>query len=219
MNPQVKILVPAIISFVNERGGGITKTKLLKLLYLFDIEYFRLHGKTFTGFDWKFFHLGPWTSQFDVVLDGLVEGGNVVQQSLQAVDYEVALLRTEESVELKRAVTDVRDEIHLNRILMDWGTRPTGELLDYVYFRTEPMEHGVRNEKLDFSYVSREHVPKYKRASSETKPGIVQRKKREFHERLAKLQQGASAGLKITPPKYDEDFFAALETMERLRGS
>jgi hypothetical protein len=134
---------------------------------------------------------------------------------VQSADYEVALLRTEEAVELKSAVPDVRDEIQLNRILMDWGTKSTGELLDYVYFRTEPMEHGVRNERLDFSSVPREQMPKYKRTSS----GTIQQKRREFQARLANLQKATPAKTAITPARYDDDFFAALETLERLRSS
>jgi hypothetical protein len=203
MNLEIKTLVTAIISFVNGRGGAITKTKLLKLLYLFDIEYFQLHEKTFTGFDWKFFHLGPWAAQFDSVLNALIEGGEVVQQSLQSADFEVALLRTKETVELKSAIPDIRDEIQLDRILIDWGCKPTGELLDYVYFRTEPMERGVRNERLDFTSVLRERMPRYKRTCSETKPSTIQRKKREFQARLANLQKAAPAKATITPAKYN----------------
>ena len=41
-------------------GSYFTKTKLLKLLYLFDVEYYRIHRIIFfTGFSWKFYHLGP----------------------------------------------------------------------------------------------------------------------------------------------------------------
>ncbi len=42
MNQALVKLIPAIISAVVERGGYVTKTKLLKLLYLFDVEYYRL---------------------------------------------------------------------------------------------------------------------------------------------------------------------------------
>jgi hypothetical protein len=58
-------LFAAIVSFVQERGSYVTKTKLLKLLYLFDVEYFRAHRKIFTGLKWKFFHLGPWAAEYD----------------------------------------------------------------------------------------------------------------------------------------------------------
>ena len=219
MNPKVETLVLAIVSFVNERGGGITKTKLLKLLYLFDIEYFRLHGKIFTGLDWKFFHLGPWTSQFDPVLAELVQSGAVVQEPLHLPEFDVAVLHAARPVELSEALDDVKDEIQLNRILMDWTTRSTGELLDYVYFRTEPMEHAIRNERLDFSFVSQEQAPKYKRVSSETQPGTILRKKREFQQRLAEMNDRAPAKETVTPAKYDDQFLAALDTLDRLRNS
>ena len=57
---SIEKLMIAIVSWAVEQGSYITKTKLLKLLYLFDVEYYRVHRRTFTGFSWKFFHLGPW---------------------------------------------------------------------------------------------------------------------------------------------------------------
>ena len=50
-------LIPAVVTWVVEHDSYVTKTKLLKLLYVFDVEYYR-HRSTFTGFGWKFFHLG-----------------------------------------------------------------------------------------------------------------------------------------------------------------
>jgi hypothetical protein len=44
INPLTE-LITAIVSYVTERGGYITKTKLLKLLYLFDVEFYRAHGR------------------------------------------------------------------------------------------------------------------------------------------------------------------------------
>lgn len=41
MNPHLKNLIAAVVSYVTEHGGYITKTKLLKLLYLFDVEYYQ----------------------------------------------------------------------------------------------------------------------------------------------------------------------------------
>jgi len=62
-------LFAAIVSYVEERGGYVTKTKLLKLLYIFDVEYFRARRQTYTGFAWKFYPRGTpktghrWTLQ------------------------------------------------------------------------------------------------------------------------------------------------------------
>lgn len=51
---RVKKLIPLIVSQVNQQGGTVTKTKLLMLIYLFDIEWYRTHGETYTGWDWYF---------------------------------------------------------------------------------------------------------------------------------------------------------------------
>lgn len=51
MNRTVEQLIPAIVSYVNEHNGYVTKTKLLKLLYLFDVEFFRTNRRIFTERD------------------------------------------------------------------------------------------------------------------------------------------------------------------------
>lgn len=51
---RVEKLIPAIVAQVESQGGTVTKTKLLMLIYLFDIEWYRTHGETFTGWDWRY---------------------------------------------------------------------------------------------------------------------------------------------------------------------
>src|SRR5258707_14802558 len=51
MKPIAQDLALALLTGVKERGGTANKTKLLKLLYLADIEHFRKHGETLTAFD------------------------------------------------------------------------------------------------------------------------------------------------------------------------
>jgi hypothetical protein len=218
MNPKVPELVSSIVSYLNGKGGAVTKTKLLKLLYLFDIEYYRRHGKLFTGFDWKFFHLGPWTSEFDPILTILLETGQLdeVPYRPDGEDFDISLLKSESSEDLRRFFDNSIDESHLIRVLNDWGNARLNQLLDYVYFRTEPMEHAVRNERLDFSPVQNAQVVKYKRVASDTPAGKIAKMKREYQARLATFRHSNAPSAKITPPNYDQDFFDAIETLERL---
>ena len=44
-----------------EVEGTANKTKLLKLLYLTDIEFFRAAEQPLTGFDWIYYLYGPWS--------------------------------------------------------------------------------------------------------------------------------------------------------------
>jgi len=54
INPKVAELIAYMVGEINKRGGVATKTKVFLLLYLFDIEYYRAHRQTFTGFTWVF---------------------------------------------------------------------------------------------------------------------------------------------------------------------
>ena len=55
MKPEAQEVALAILTRVNERAGFVNKTKLLKLLYLADIEHYRKFGETLSGFDWIFY--------------------------------------------------------------------------------------------------------------------------------------------------------------------
>src|SRR4029077_8152212 len=100
MNVALSQLIPALIFYVTERGGYVTKTKLLKLLYLFDVEFYRIHGITFTGFEWKFFHLGPWTGEFDALLEKLVAHETIVETKSTKSDFETKFYRAKEAADL-----------------------------------------------------------------------------------------------------------------------
>jgi len=52
-----------------ERDGlQIGTTKLIKLLYLVDCEYFKWTRATLTGATWVFYHYGPYSSELiDVI--------------------------------------------------------------------------------------------------------------------------------------------------------
>jgi|SRR5215469_5009441 len=212
MSNSLAELVTAIVSYVTEHGGSVTKTKLLKLLYLFDVEFYRAHRKTFTGFQWKYFHLGPWTREFDPLLETLVASGSITEHVVERPDFDAKFLQSNEPIDLKGAFNDFKDEILLRTVLDTWGQSSTGEILDYVYFRTEPMEHGVRNEPLDFSRILEQAPEAYKRPSSGKTEGEIKKMRREFSESLTKRLQ--STGFEFTAPRYDEEFQAAMEKLD-----
>jgi hypothetical protein len=214
MNPVLPELIPALIFYVTERGGYVTKTKLLKLLYLFDVEFYRTHGVTFTGFQWKFFHLGPWTGEFDPLLGELVARESVVETKSAKPDYETKFYRASEAADIGQFFERFSDQAILRGILDAWAESTTGEILDYVYFRTEPMEHGIRNQPLDFSRIVQQPVQKYVRSSSRKTSKEFNEARRKIREALQKTPAGKASQFNFTPPKYDEEFLAALEKMD-----
>jgi hypothetical protein len=212
MNPTLAELILAVVSYVTEHGGYITKTKLLKLLYLFDVEFYRAYGRTFTQFRWKYFHLGPWTREFDPLLNGLLSQGELAEHTSERSEFDTKFLRATESVDLRKPVANYKEEAVLKIVLDTWGNRTTGEILDYVYFRTEPMEYGVRNENLDFSKIAQQLPGFYKRTPSDKAPGEIKALRRQFGQQIT--GRLAQPGFQFTPPEYDEEFRTAIEKLE-----
>lgn len=214
MNQAVKKLIPAIGTYVKDKGTNLSKTKLLKLLYLFDVEYYRLHQQTFTGFQWRFFHLGPWTNEIDPLLDELVRSGELEPRQYSTLEYDSCNYEPAEETDIGSLFASVRDEGILKRVLSTWAERSVGEILDYVYFHTEPMEHGIRNAPLDFSLISTLPPERYTRSSSGTPPAEVARLRKAIQEKQAALQNQQTSKFEFTPPTYDEEFFRALSKLD-----
>lgn len=214
MNPGVKTLIPAIASYVTEQESYLTKTKLLKLLYLFDVEYYRIHRETFSGFRWKFFHLGPWTNEFEAVLDDLVAEGVLIESLSSKPEFETKFYKSSETVGIDKLFIDYKDEAALRLILSRWGDSSTGEILDHVYFRTEPMEHGVRNEPLDFTVIAEQAPPRYVKSSSGKTPKEIEVLRKKFREQTALWIGQKKSSFAFTPPRYDTEFFEAMSKLD-----
>lgn len=215
MNQSLKHLIPAIASYIEEKGAYLSKTKLLKLLYLFDVEYYRIHRETFTGFQWKFFHLGPWTGEFDPLLEELEKADVLRGEPSQNPEYESKLLRATEHHSFDHLLPNIKDELILRSILQTWAERRTGEILDYVYFQTEPMERGVRSQPLDFTAIPREAPERYSRSSSGLTGGEIARLRKQFRDRLANSKSLSGARVTVTPPRYDDEYFDALAKLDQ----
>jgi hypothetical protein len=215
MNQHVKQLIPAMVSYVNDHEGYVTKTKLLKLLYLFDVEFYRVHRRLFTEFSWKFFHLGPWAREFDPVVNELVAQGVLLQVESAKQDYDTKFFKTESPLDISRVFSSFKEEAPLRTVLNKWADRPTGEILDYVYFHTEPMEQGIRNEPLNFSLVSDGRPEKYTRTVSGTSDRDIANAKKQFASKIASLPKPSTeVRFEFTPPKYDDEFLSALAKLD-----
>jgi hypothetical protein len=211
---DLALLIPGIATFIRSKESAATKTKLLKLLYLLDIESFRETQKTLTGFDWVFYKYGPWTAQYDEVLDQLSQEGKIQLNSSNKGDLEATFIDPTSAVDLSKAFPIYTDELKARRILEVWADRPVGELLDYVYFHTAPMKNAERKSRLDFGSILREEAPvEYRRAKSKSSPDELKKKRKEFLKAIAAAPKAAAG--QFIEPSYGHDYWAAIETMER----
>jgi hypothetical protein len=212
----VDILIPAIVTWIGDHDSYATKTKLLKLLYLFDVEYYRNYQQTFTRFSWKFFHLGPWAAEYDPALMGLLAHGIISQRHAKLSEHDTALFQPADRVGTRSVFSSVRDESILLNVLKQWGTCTTGEILNYVYFKTEPMEAATRNQPLDFSLILAGLPSVYTRPSSGKSPAEIRKLRAEFERQLAKNANRDLPPFKFTRPKYDEEYFEAMAKLESV---
>jgi hypothetical protein len=212
---DLALLIPGISTFIRSKDGAPTKTKLLKLLYLLDIEAFREKRETLTGFDWIFYKYGPWTSQYDEVLHQLSDAGKIqLTVSSSRSDLETTFVNPTDAVQLSKAFPTYTEELKARRILEVWADRPLGELLDYVYFHTAPMKDAARGHKLDFETLVHEEPPiEYRRAQSKSSPEQLKKKRKEFLKAIASTPKAGAS--RFIEPTYGNDYWAAIETMER----
>lgn len=208
--PTAENLFAAIVSQAEQRDSYATKTKLLKLLYLFDVEYFRVHRRTFTGFAWKFFHLGPWAAEYETTLDGIL-ASNVLEQRFGR--HDTPLYHSPEPLDTAAIRLPPEDDSILRGVLSRWAGAETKEILDYVYFNTEPMQHGIRNEPLDFSVIPKEQPLVYRKTSSGVSQKDIERRRAMFT--AMQVERKASQEIvHFTPPRYDEEYERAIAMMQ-----
>lgn len=215
MNPKLKDLVIAMVSGVLGSGGKVSKTKLLKLLYLFDIEWYRTHQQTFTGFNWQFYLLGPWTDEYDPTLDKY-EGNGIDREKIKDA-YGTEFISTSDTVRPRDLFATREEEILLEDLVRTWAKVPTEEILNHIYFRTEPMDEAVRYEKLDFTKVATTVPRKYRRTKSGLSKEQLNAIRSKVAEGLAKVRERERSLPRFEPPDYGESFLDDMEELERVR--
>jgi len=122
-------------------------TRLTKLMYLAEVEYFRQKRERLTDLKWIFYLFGP----YPLSLKSVLGEPQIETNEWRTGRMSKQIVRDEETFMAARASYDL--EAIVNRIVSDWGNADLNQLLDYVYFETEPMQNAKRGDVLDFSLV------------------------------------------------------------------
>ena len=206
-------LIKAICTRTQELESYLNKTKLIKLLYLVDVEYYRKYKKTFTSFDWICYDYGPWTYEYNDIYD----------QIKSSPDFKVVEKEIPKNISFITCVDDPKDFSDIFKELEDsmlfrelinkWATEELNEILNYVYFYTEPMIGTKKKEKLDFSKINKfETIPKFKLE----KGGLSSQEIRAIRATLKeKLRRGKEKDIEeVVQPKYDELYWQEMEKLD-----
>jgi hypothetical protein len=196
-------LAQAVATRVRDLGGTLTKTKLLKYFYLFDIATYRHTRAQFTDFQWIFYKYGPWARAFEPAYD---RWQGVFIDVRNSGDAQIVLPR--EPLDLERVVDDIGLQMEFGNIIREWANAPLGEMLNYVYFETEPMQDAQREQPLDFSKIMRDvERPLRRLPAHDADPAAV----RAARERIAAAKQArvVTGQPLVPPPDYDEAYWTA----------
>ena len=123
--------------FVYQTKGHITKTQLVKFLYLADLYSVKWTGKQLTELDWYYYLHGPWHEDIDAALDKM--DGKEILQEPQGDAVLIKLGPNAGNVEDLKLPVSLK--LILENIRREWagaGQDRIQQLLDYVY-STAPM--------------------------------------------------------------------------------
>lgn len=156
MSDQGSQAVFAILREARDLNQRLTTTALIKYLYLLDVLHAReTNGKTWTGWEWRFLHFGPWTAQAKNAIEELAAKRFIEAEACTSregdKDYTLYSLPSSKSAPSLKEIgvpngAKVELDAYFNRFN---GDLP--RLLDFVYFHTEPMADAKLGQVLDFS--------------------------------------------------------------------
>lgn len=131
----------------------ISKTKLIKILYIIDLFHYRKENNQLTEIEWVYYKFGPYAFDYDDRLraskvETLEEDKEENHDAvlIKPLDDQAIYEQLQEKISFD-AKTLVRN------VLSDFSKYELSEILEYIYFETEPMLNAsCRGEKLDFRY-------------------------------------------------------------------
>lgn len=123
--------------FVYATKGYITKTQLIKFLYLADLYAVKWTDKQLTDLDWRYYYFGPWNEGIEAALNQM-NGKQIFQES----QGETIFLRLGEGAgNVDDLELPLSLKLMLDNIRREWagaGEDKLKQLLEYVY-NTAPM--------------------------------------------------------------------------------
>ena len=211
-------LIKAICTRVKERDGYLNKTKLIKYLYLIDIEYYRIHKETLTGFQWIFKDFGPWAYEYIELFDSIKTSPAFKVKEGERPDLDTVFIEVTRGneAELDVVIKDFDFERKTRKIIDKWADENLAPMLNYVYFNTEPMVDAERYKPIDFTKIhGLESIPVFKLRTGSLTSTQIRRLKEKINSQIEEQKKSVKYDTSFTPPKYDEIYFEGIELLDK----
>lgn len=208
----------AILSSAKEAGvNSLSRTELIKYLYLLDVYVAEdTSGTKWTDVSWKFFHYGPYSTDVMHSIDYLVSKSWVKEESKQIDNKDFFLYELESRGDLNISKIPNAAMSRLIQAIKTFRSN-LSKLLNFVYFKTEPMMLAIPGDTLDFSSCRKFELGSVKPIPM--KP-LNQSKVNELREkRQQKLSKKQDQLSKLSfKGRYDEIYLQAMSTEDDHQG-
>jgi hypothetical protein len=152
-------IIRYIVWYATQNDIRLTTNRLVKFIYLIDLYHARLNGgQTLTGFPWRFIHYGPYCREAMQCIDQAVNEGLICKETYDSYfgddkEYNIFSCKNEKAVKIEESI-HIGILGQIQKAIRTLGD-DTPQLLDYVYFDTEPMANAQKGDLLDFSKAER----------------------------------------------------------------
>lgn len=205
---MLKQLIIYLVDQIQDQDGCISKIRIVKLLYLIDVEYYRKFGHTLTNLDWIFYSYGPYAFQINNAINEL--GYRLDPESVQTrIGEKATIYHVDQEADIS-GFFNFGTKSMIDKIISHWACEETKSLIDHVYTETEPMKDAVLGEKLDFSKIDRKLDPWRMPSPISLAPETS----KLIQERFKKHKESQQQEMPIPAPRYDAVFFEAVKVMD-----
>lgn len=200
-----------ILNLANEADiKSLTTTELVKYLYLLDYYHAQeTSGQAFTSIEWKFLHFGPYSASVPSAIEFLVNTSQINEVAIQSSTKDGYLYSL--TNKFYAGSNDLISRYVINNLeiaLRKFRGNLSG-LLNFVYFKTEPMIVALPTHILDFSMCRKFDISAIKplplKTLDQSKINHLRDKRRSAisakKEKLAKL---------VWSGKYDDEYISAM---------
>ena len=148
-------IIRYIVWYASENDICLTTNRLVKFIYLADLYHARLKsGETITGFPWKFIYYGPYCREAMQFIDQAVNEGFICKETYdskfgEGKEYSIFTCKDENAAKVEEFI-HIGILAQIQNAIRTLGD-DTPQLLDHVYFDTEPMANAIKGDLLDFS--------------------------------------------------------------------
>lgn len=127
--------------FVQRLPGKLGRTKLLKLVYLADIESRRFTKRPISDLQYRWYNHGPWDKRFHDYLDLMERSGWIEAERYQYRGGHGVLIKKLAGMTMNLSPGE---SAILDYVISEYGQKERQELVEEIAYETEPMKDAVK---------------------------------------------------------------------------